>query len=204
MQKKIFGWASVFLAAAIIVSIPSVTDAQVDPAASAPGSTFDQRLAQRKQERNISLEERDSKRSVSQCAKAQTELRRVQTEARQLSNRRDETYRSIDGKILLAVGKLKLGGVDTFKLERQRSAYIQNVDTFKEIFKEYQQALDDTVVINCGADPVGFKALLETTRIYQKQLIAQSATVRNMLVNEIKQTLTEYTNELQPKSAGDN
>jgi len=204
MKNPIKYLAGLALTVFMVAGITTVATAQVGPAASPPGSTFDQRLAQRKNERKIVLEEKDVKRLVSQCSRAQTELRKVQTEVRQLSSRRTETYRTVDGKLWMAVGLLKLGGVDTFKLERQRAAYIQNVEGFQTIIKEYQQAIDDTVVINCGADPIGFKALLDTSRIYQTQLINQSATIRNLLVNEIKPTLSEHTTDLQPKSAGEN
>ncbi len=200
VKTKLLSISALALVATIV---PAGAFAQTDPAASPAGGTFDQRLVQRKNERKIALEEKDSKRIISQCTKAQTELRKVQTELRQLSSRRTDTYRTIDGKLWVAVGILKLGGKDTFKLERQRAAYIQNVEGFHTILKEYQQAIDDTVVVNCAADPIGFKALLETSRIYQAQLIAQSASIRNLVINDIKTTLSDHTTDLQPVSAGE-
>lgn len=203
-MKKKLTIIAVIIAAISVQIAPGFVKAQSEPAPAAPGSSFEQRLAQRKNERKVSLDEQEQKRLVGQCTRAQTELRKVQTDTRHLASRRTDTYRSIDAKLWVAVGKLKLGGVDTFKLERHRASYIQNVDTFHALMQEYRQVLDDSVVINCGADPAGFKALLETARLYHKQLTSQSATIRNLIVNDIKGTLTEHSVELQPKSAGEN
>ncbi len=64
----------------------------------------------------------------------------------------------------------------------------------------YQQTLDDMVVINCKADIIGFKALLETSRIYLVQLREQSNNIRTHIVDDIKPILKAQAADLQPKT----
>lgn len=166
--------------------------------------SFEQRLAQRKEERKIVLNENDSKRLGTQCVTGQAGIRKLQQETTALSQERVTTYRKIDAKLWVAVGRLKLAGSDTFKLEKSRSDLAQRVAQFQTTLATYQQTLDDVVVVNCKADVVGFKALLETARLYYAQLRSQSAAINASVVNDIKPTLAEYAADLKPKQEGNN
>lgn len=177
-----------------------IANAQVLPAPAAPGGTLEQRLAQRKQERKIQLIEKDQKRIVSQCRGAQEASRKVQRDTTTIVDKRKAAYNTIDGKLWIINGQLKLSGKDTFNLEKVRSELTAKVATLTATAASYQQSLDDLVLMNCQADPVGFKAILDTARLYYFQLQAQSADIRGHIINAVKPTLDDYATQLQPKS----
>jgi hypothetical protein len=190
------------LSLSIVATGVTPVGAQTAPGNPPPGGNFDQRLAQRKKERQIKLSDQDSRRITNQCISAQGKLRTLQNQTSSLITGRAKLYQQIDGKLWVIIGQLKLAAKDTFNLENQRTALTTKVTNFAATATNYKQALDDSIVINCQADPTGFKVLLETTRLYYKQLRDQSADIRGYIVNDIKSTLTGLTADLQAKPAG--
>lgn len=190
---------TVLLAAAGFVLLARHAYAQAPPAATPAGSSFEQRVAQRKAERNVVLAERDQKRMVSVCVSAQSKIRILQQETTPAIANRAKVNREIDAKLWIMIGKLKLAEKDTFELEKQRAGLAGKVSGFQQTADSYSQALDDTVAINCRADLIGFKALLDTARIYRTQLRDQSTDIRSYVNNDIKATLGAFADELQIK-----
>lgn len=169
------------------------------PAPAAPGSSFDQRLAQRKAERNAIVSPRDQQRLVNVCVTAQSKLRSLQQKTTPTVTSRAKTNQLIDAKIWIMIGKLKLAEKDTFQLEKQRAELAEKISAYQQTTQSYTQALDDTVAVNCKADLVGFKALLDTARLYRIQLRDQSTGIRDYLNNDIKPTLSTFASDLQVK-----
>ncbi len=174
--------------------------AQTAPADSKAGATFDQRLEQRKLERKVQLADKDQKRLVTQCKAAQEVVRKLQRSTAQMVEKRAEAYQAIDAKLWIITGRLKLAQQDTFQLQKARAELETKTTSFTVAATNYQQALDDLVVMNCQADAVGFKALLETARLYYSQLRDQSAAIRDALVNTVKAALNDMTTQLQPQT----
>lgn len=185
----------------IAVAYPTITAAQSAPAPAAPGSSFEQRLAQRKNERQVKLETRDQVRLQQQCSTAQNKVRAMQQKNSQIFNNRARVAQQMDGRLWILIGKLKLGQKDTFALEKNRATLAEKYAAFQVSAQNYQQVLDDLVLVNCKADPAGFKALLDSAKLYHEQLKAQSADIRAYLVNDIKPTLSSYASDLQAKPA---
>ena len=186
--------AAVLLALGVGVNSAS---AATPPAPAPAGSTFEQRLIQRKAERAIVLSLQDTQRLVSACPNGQAAIRTLQiTDVKALDNRA-EVYDKIDAKLLIAIGQIKLAGKDTFHLEEQRQAYIKKLNDFEMLSASYKQAVDDILVINCKADPAGFKALLETGRIYNGQLKSQATDIRNYVVDTLKATIQDHADKLE-------
>lgn len=154
------------------------------------GSSFEQRLTQRKKEQNIKLEKRDQSRLEQRCVKAQTVVTTLQQQLSEPINTRHRQYQDIDAKVWIAVGQLKLAGQDTFSLEKHQTTYNKQRNQFQKLTNEYSQTLDDIVVINCEADPVGFLALVQTARNYLKQIRQQSDIMRTTTVDNIKPELS--------------
>jgi len=191
----------VMLLAALLVVSNGPVAAQSSPAVPAPGGSFAQRLEQRKAERVIQLGERDLQRLSGRCIAAQGDVRSIQQKTGPILANRTKVYQRIDAKLWVSIGQLKLADKDTFELEKQRLALAEKAAAFQTIATLYQQALDDTIVINCQADVVGFKALLDTARLYQAQVRTQSSDIRAYVVDQIKPKLAGYATELQPKPA---
>ncbi|CAN5714871.1 hypothetical protein BH23PAT2_BH23PAT2_04150 [soil metagenome] len=201
MKRKTQTFTALFAGIAIMLPFfyhTQIADAQTDPVPSAPGSTAQQRLEQRKAERSVQFEEREQQRLEQRCTGAQSRLRSGQQPLSDAFENRTKTYEKIDGRLWTIIGQLKLADKDTFPLEQTRSRFVDLTDSFKATATQYTQTYDDLLVINCAADPVGFKALLETARIYDGRIRQQSLEIRTQLIDDTKQTLSALGDDLRP------
>jgi len=173
------------------------------PAVAPPGSTLEQRIIQRKAERAITLSDTDTQRLIRTCPNAQSKLRLIQNGDVAMLKKRTDVYGAIDAKLWIVIGQLKLATKDTFPLEKQRLAFVDKTASFQTLADNYKQSLDDSLLINCKADPVGFKAMVDTVRLYYDQLRTQSGGNQDYVVNTIKPSLKNYSADLQPKTATD-
>lgn len=181
----------IVMAVSLTIFSVATVFAQTAPKAPPAGSSHEQRLEQRKKERAIVLEDVDARRLEQRCKGAQTNLIAIQQEVTTVADARRKKYDTIDAKLWVTIGQLKLAGADTFDLQKYQTEYLKQVAAFNTLTKDYLQTLDDTVVINCEADPVGFKALLETNRLYLKQIREQSEVIRLYLVDTVKPEISK-------------
>ncbi|MCA9330714.1 hypothetical protein KC957_01590 [Candidatus Saccharibacteria bacterium] len=184
---------------AVLGIAPSVYAAST-PATPPAGSTAESRLKQRKAEREIKLDEKDTKRLTQTCVAAQSKIRTIYQSATTALTERNKAFYRADAKLWVIIGRLKLADRDTYALEKQRTNFAQQIADFQTTSNNFTQVLDDMQVLNCAADPVGFKALLETAKIYRSQVVSKSNAIRDYAVNDIKKTLTEHTTARQPKT----
>ena len=180
----------------LIIFVPTIAMA-ADPSPPAPGSTLEQRVAQRKQEQQITLDETQTKRVQKQCKAAQVRLNSVIKDITKLSDNRSNTYRNVDGATLVAIGKLKIATKDTFALQQNRDEFAKQVAQFEATIAQYKQAIEDASLMNCEADPVGFMAMIATARSYNSMLSTQSKTISAVVSDKIKPQLETFSKELQ-------
>ncbi|MEO6761674.1 MAG: hypothetical protein ABI220_04875 [Candidatus Saccharimonadales bacterium] len=191
------------LATFIAVSYLTTAVALGVPVTPPAGSTFDQRLDQRKKEQNEQLDAKTVKHLQSVCGTEQLSIRKLQPWTATVANKRTTTYQNVDGILLISIGQLKLASQKTFELEQDRAALVQKITTFQDTFANYQQVLGDILVINCQADPIGFQALLDTARVYYTQLISQSGDIATYVNNVLQPVMQNFVGILQPKSNTD-
>lgn len=194
------GAAVCLVMAAVLVSALRAS-AQTAPAAPPAGGTLEQRLGQRKAERKIALDDRSQKRIVGTCVGAQGKIRALQQKTTPALDYRAKMHQQMDAKLWVVIGKLKIAEEDTFKLEGQRAALAEKTAGFQTTAQLYQQTLNDLLVVNCQADPTGFKALLDTARLYRTSLREQATGIRNYVVNDVKLSLSAFATELQAKAS---
>lgn len=190
------------LLAALVVAVPAYAATKTVVIKAKPpktGSTFEQRLAQRKAEQKITLASADSKRIVTRCVDVQTKIRTLSDTTNTLITAHTAVYNKIDAKLWVMIGQLKLADKDTFNLEKVRSDYVTKVTAFKDTATYYKQTLDDLVLVKCVTDPTGFKALLETARAYYGQLRTQVTEIRTYVTTNITNSLKDYSDQLQAK-----
>lgn len=192
---------SLVVASTILVSA-SVGIVTAVPAEPPAGSSLEQRVQFRKNEFKPVLEKQDEQRLKGRCIAIQAMYRNFQQQLAPKISNYQKRYQSIDAKLYLAIGKLKLAERDTLELEKQRSTLASKVAALDATFTNYRQSLDDVVVVNCQADLVGFKALLETSRGYHEAVRAQTSDIRTFVVDTIKATLAGHISALQPKAQG--
>lgn len=180
------------------VLVPSI--AWAAPADAPAGSTIEQRIQLRKKEQKIKLTQKEQIRYKSRCVNTQNAVRDIQSKLGTVMKTREDIYGKIDAKLWIIIGELKLAGQDTFKLETQRTEYAKKVTAYINTLNQYNQTLDDIVVMNCQADLAGFIALVKTAREYHTSLRTQSDDINTYIVNTIKKTLSDFTTALQPKN----
>ncbi|MBP9821204.1 hypothetical protein KBC85_03615 [Candidatus Saccharibacteria bacterium] len=180
----------------LLMFVPTIVMA-ADPSPPAPGSTLEQRVAQRKQEQQVVLDETQTKRVQKQCKAAQVRLGSVIKDITKLSDNRSTTYRNVDGATLVAIGKLKIATKDTFALQQNRDEFAKQVAQFETTTAQYKQAIEDASLMNCEADPVGFMAMMATARSYNSMLSAQSKNISAVVADKIKPQLESFSKELQ-------
>lgn len=184
-----------------VSSLGNYASAASNPANTAPGSTLDQRVAQRKKERQIKLDDINKTRLQAQCVYAQGALRTLTDSYSKASDNRDKVYRGIDAKLWIIIGSLKLINKDTFKLEQQRQDYLKRVLAFENQSTQFQQTINDMLAMNCKADPNGFKALLETARLYNAQIRSSFISIRSYLIDQVQQTISQQADDLKLKTS---
>ena len=189
----------VLLAMILVVATPGIAHAAV-PANPPAGGTLQQRIALRKNEFKVILEPKDEQRLKSRCNSIQSIFRDAQQALPAKVDNYQQKYLSIDAKLLLAIGKLKLADRDTLELEKQRTALASRVTVLDTTLTNYRQSIDDVVIMNCEADLVGFKSMIEATRAYHDTVRIQTSGIRIYLVDTIKSTLTGHITALQPKT----
>lgn len=182
-------------------SLGGYASAASNPANTAPGSTLEQRIAQRKKERKIKLDEINKTRLQNQCVYAQANLRTLTDSYSKTADNRDKVYRGIDAKLWIIIGSLKLINKDTFKLEQQRQEYLKRVLAFENQSNQFQQTINDMLAMNCKADPTGFKALLETARLYNAQIRSSFIGIRSYLIDQVQQTVSQQADDLKLKTS---
>lgn len=190
-----------FVLAMFVASVGLTTlsaSAQSDTPA---GSSIQQRVSQRKQERKIALDENNKKRLESVCVNSQTKIRILRDEYVKVSDKRNEVYRKIDARLWVLIGSLKYVNKDTFKLEQQRSELLKQVKAYENSVNQFRQTLEDAAAINCKADAEGFKALVETAKLYNTQIRTQANGIRQYVTDQIKPTITAHANALKPKTS---
>lgn len=180
----------------LLIFIPTIAMA-ADPSPPAPGSTLEQRIAQRKQEQQIVLDENQTKRIQKQCKAAQVRLNSVIKDITKLSDNRSSTYRNVDGATFVAIGKLKIATKDTFALQQNKDEFAKQVAQFESTTAQYKQAIEDASLMNCEADPVGFMAMITTARSYNSILSTQSKVINAIVADKIKPQLESFSKELQ-------
>ncbi len=200
-MKNLKAYSIPFVSILVVVALVTTQTGFAFPADSPPGSTLQQRIDIRKSERKVKLSAKDLARLGGRCTNIQSSIREVQNKLGPIIEDRGTVYGKIDAKLWIVIGQLKLAGKDTFALEKERAAFAEKVASINNITNQYKQTLDDIVVANCAADLDGFMSLIETARIYHDEIRKQSDEIKTFVVDSIKTTLTEFTNDLQPKAA---
>lgn len=194
----------VLLAASVIslVLLTSNASAISQPKDTKSGSSLSQRIAQRKKERGIKLDQVEKERLVSVCNVSQTHIRDLRDSYVPVADKRSKAYNQIDAKLWVIIGGLKYIEFDTFGLERQRVQLLSKINHYEKLYDQFNEALDDAVNMNCKGDAVGFKSLIETARIYNVQIRDQINDITNFTNDEVRKTLSGITETLKVRASG--
>ncbi len=182
-----------------ILAFPTIVSAL--PANPPNGSTLEQRAKLRTDEQRVKLTEKEITRYKTRCIKTQNTVREIQNKLAPIITKRQLVYKKVDAKLWITIGQLKLAGKDTFTLEAERAEFAKRVDVYNNILNQYNQTLDDIVVMNCEADLNAFIARVKTAREYHQALRTQSEDIKTHIVDNVKSTLSDFATSLQPKAS---
>ena len=205
-MEKIIGksFLPVLLAASVISLVLLTTNASAisQPKDTKPGSNLEQRIQQRKKERGIKLDQVERERLIGVCSVSQTNIRNLRDGYVPVADKRSKAYNQVDAKLWVIIGGLKYIEFDTFSLEQQRSQLVDKINNYEKTYKQFHEALDDAVNMNCKADVAGFKALIETARIYNVQIRDQLNDITNFTNDQIRKNLSDIAENLRVRAGG--
>ncbi len=135
-------------------------------------------------------------RLKARCQNAQTKGKSLVETITKNNTARTTNYTKITTSLDKIITKLKDAGIDTTKLQEQRTQLQKLIDTYNTDFKAYQTALTDVTETNCTVDPAGFKAALEAARAARAVVAKDAAAIKTYIKDTIKVSLTAAKVEL--------
>jgi len=148
------------------------------------------RLTDRKTSLKTKLTTAEQTRVKSKCVPSQTgSLKLLSGRIKGIETSRKETHKNLLSRLDKLIEKLKVKNVDTTELEAEIVVLKTKIATFDADLVLYKQAITDLKSMDCVADPVSFKASLETARTLKQTVAKDSETIKSYVTETIKPTL---------------
>lgn len=160
------------------------------------------RLAKRKADLKLKLTSAETLRLQTKCVAAQTTLGTLKERINTIDTNRTAAYKSITDNLTSLSEKLKNKSVDTTAFDADLATLQTKFNTFATDLATYKQAVADLVIVDCKADPDGFKASLETARTSVAQVNKDAVAVRSYLNDTLKPLLQTIRTQLQSTKTG--
>ena len=183
------------ISAALVLATTSIK-ADGEPEDPPAGSSLEERVEQRSNEQSVQLEDREISRLEGRCSEVQSNIRQLQNQKISMLNNRDEVYERISGKTWLALGTIRLNNIDTFNLQQHATTLDEEIEEFRRYSSLYNQAIRDTLDMNCSADVEAFVAMIKTARLYDRSLLDTADNIRNIINNDVREELEALTEEV--------
>ena len=148
------------------------------------------RLTDRKTSLKTKLTTAEQTRVKSKCVPSQTgSLKLLSGRIKGIETSRKETHKNLLSRLDKLIEKLKVKNVDTTELEAEIVVLKTKIATFDADLVLYKQAITDLKSMDCVADPVSFKASLETARTLKQTVATDSESIKSYVNDTIKPTL---------------
>jgi hypothetical protein len=142
-------------------------------------TTLPQRLAQRKAAFKVQLNATQQQVIKSKCSLGQTGLQDIKTKDSAAATTRLQVYSDLAIQLANIIDHLKRQSIDTTKLAAAQKQFNDTINTYLSDAVAYKTAMDDTVVMDCAADPAGFEASLMAARQLRTQLASDVAKIKS-------------------------
>lgn len=127
---------------------------------------------------SITLDDTSKNKVQNTCQVAQNNLKSIRQKEQRVQRERSETYLDVQNEIDALRLRVMRQGIETNGVAKVLLAYREQTDQYDRLSKSYSDALNDTVSIDCRANPEAFIAglalirqkrasLLDTTKILQ-------------------------------------
>jgi len=158
---------NLLLAAALLVTILGVS-VSVGAQQSAD-SALTARAAARQAAFKAQVDAVPKQRILSNCKAVQEQLVNLRAKKAAAASKRLEVYTKLSTRLDSITAKLRAQGIGSDGLEKSQEQFTEFYSRFKTDSQAYKEALNDTIKIDCTADPSGFQAsLLETRQLHAK------------------------------------
>ncbi len=157
---------------------------------------LNERVQKRKTEAKQKLTVLQEKRLQARCKSSQVKIKPLNTRATAIESNRAKVHANLVDSFTKLQEKLQAKNVDTTKLQAEITVLQAKINTFNNDLGEYREAISDTAIMDCEADPVAFKASLEVARVALQKVHADAKAIRTHVVTVIKPILQDIRVEL--------
>jgi hypothetical protein len=155
------------------------------------------RIAKHKLEFKTKLTNVEKLRVQSKCKASQGLVSSLTGRIKGIETSRGQVYKNIITHLTSLSEKLKNKGVDTTTLNDDIAVLQDKMDTFSTDLAAYKLAVSDLNIMDCKADPDGFKASLEAARAARQKVNEDGKAVRGYITDTIKPLLKTIRAELE-------
>lgn len=166
-------------------------DAPVDNTSASEPVLDTSRIQQRVEFYKISLSSNERKRLVQRCVSAQSRLSAIRAKAALSTDKRRQTYHNITALVTGMVARLNAQGVTTDEVQKPLQNIQNKMTKFESDYASYQNALDDARLLDCQANPEGFKAALEDARAQRKSLLVAMQDIHELALTDLRDSLID-------------
>jgi len=183
------------------VALAANNDPLVIPNDPEQSTTMSQRVAQRESTFKVHLSATQQQGIKSKCTVAQTGMQNLLTKDIAATNNRRQVYSDLAAQLATIIDHLKRQSIDTNQVVNAQKQFNDAINAYLTDSVTYKTAMDDSIVIDCVNNPVGFEASLLASRQLRGQLavdVAKIKTTRPALtkvLNNAQQALIKSTNQ---------
>lgn len=144
------------------------------------------RLERAKRTFPIRLSEKETKRLASRCAVAQKNLAKISIRLKNRSTKITRKYDLIELHLAAVQKRLSNQQIDTSIIDLLLANFSKSTSEYEVALSNYQLALDDAVTVDCAAEPLGFKALLEDVRAKRQVFVNEVKAIKDFTKGDLK------------------
>ena len=184
---------SAVITVAIIVAMPVVfAHAQVESPLTEVGTysvdARTARIAALREQYRIKLSDKERELVVTRCVQAQTGLQKLATRLGETLASRVATYDDVIGSLDTVRTLVVAKQIDPSNIELLTVEYQVKKSAFEASITNYQTVLDDSVQVDCRAQPEDFRAALEGVRSVRKDVVNTSSQIAELTNSNLKTT----------------
>lgn len=131
------------------------------------------------------------------CVEAQTSLSQLHASDALLRVNRGQLYESISTKLMVPFNsRIALNRLDSKGLPAIASQYEKQLSAFRLNYQQYEEAMSETLKLNCTKQPVAFYDSVDATRT-KRRLVHDSTTELHRLIQEYKTEFEVFAGKFQ-------
>lgn len=175
----------------ILSAVPAVlVSAQTDVSLSDVGTysvdARTARIAALREQYRIKLSDKERELVMTRCEPAQTSLQKIAFRLNETRIARTGTYDDVIGSLDTVRTLIVAKQIDPSNIELLTVEYQLKKATFEIAVSDYQTALEDSIQVDCKAQPEDFRAALEGVRSARKDVVNSSAQITELTNSNLK------------------